>query len=240
MYNIIDSYIFIFKEYCNYILTINTVNININTFIGILVFGVLTSLNPCSISIVPIYLGYIGNSSTVSKNSASVLFFSGFVANFISIGICIIYFAKLYKQVVTNSVFSSGILLIFIGITLLRIISLPTISKNSSSEINYKTGSNLNIFVVGFSSGLVTSACNVPILVTLLAWLSSLDSSIQSLLLAITYILGYSFSIFFASILTSFLSKISIFYRIVSWCISIFGSIVLSTGVFSVCRFLKL
>nr|QUE28662.1 dsbD [Porphyrostromium japonicum] len=236
IYNFIDNYIFLFKEYCNYILTINTINININTFMGILAFGWLTSLNPCSISIIPIYLSYISNKNNSSKSRTNILFFSGFVANFMIICICIIYFAKLYKQTVANSILASGILLVFLGITLLRIVSLPTIFKNPLSQ----SSSEINVFTVGFSSGIVTSACNIPILITLLAWLTSLDNAMQSFLLGTTYLLGYSFSILFASILTSFLSEVNTFHKIISWCASIFGTIILSTGVFSICRFLRL
>lgn len=236
IYNFIDNYIFLFKEYCNYILTINTINININTFMGILAFGWLTSLNPCSISIVPIYLSYIGNKNDTSKNKTNILFFCGFVANFMTICICITYFAKLYKQTVANSILASGVLLVFLGITLLRIISLPTIFKNPLS----KSSSEINVFTVGFSSGIVTSACNIPILITLLTWLTSLDNTMQGFFLGATYLLGYSSSILFASILTGFLNEVNTFHKIISWCSSIFGTIILSTGVFSICRFLKL
>ena len=239
MYNLIDNYIFLFKEYCNYILTINTVHISYNTFIGIFFFGWLTSLNPCSISIVPIYLSYVSFETKKSSNSTTIFFVLGFLMNFVVLGILLIYFGKVYRRLFSNSDLTSGILLVFVGIALLKILPIAGVSNDKIMESDLKFGRNINSILVGFSSGFITSACNAPIVLVLLTWLSSLNSALQSLLLAITYVFGYSLSIFLASLVGKFFSQIRILNQTISWATSFVGSVVLSSGVFSICHFFK-
>lgn len=240
MYNFIDNYIFLFKEYCNYILTINTISITPNTFLGVLVFGWLTSLNPCSIAILPIYFSYTSNQTNISRSTSSFLFISGFITNFMAIGIFILYFARIYKNLFSSSDLTSGILLLFVGMNLLKVLKMSTIFDNNVKKSNFRFNFYLSNFMMGFSSGLITSACNIPILIALLAWLGSLHNSWQSFLLAATYLTGYSLSIMFASILANFLDEIAFFNKVVSWTTSILGSIIVSSGIFSICRFFKL
>nr|QUE28074.1 dsbD [Sahlingia subintegra] len=239
MYNLIDNSIFLFKEYCNYILTINIINIDINTFIGIFIFGVITSLNPCSISIIPIYFTYTNKTEIFNKNK-NMLFIIGYFTNFITIGIFIIYFSKVYRNIVQFSDLTSGILLLFIGITLLKFLPITTVLTEKTILPDFIINNSVNSFIVGFTSGFLTSTCNIPIIITLITWLSSLHNSIISTSLAITYMIGYSMSIVFASALQHFLDEIVIFHRLISWLTSILGAITLSGGIFSICHFFKL
>nr|QUE29610.1 dsbD [Erythrotrichia foliiformis] len=239
MYNFLDNYIFLFKEYCNYILTVHTVTININTFAAIFLFGWLTSLNPCSLSIIPIYISHISNEKETPKVNTSILFILGLFTNFIIIGSLFIYFAQIYKQFVINFNATSGFLLIFIGVNLLQIFPISSLFINKTQAADVKSNGYLNSFTLGFSSGIITSACNIPILVALLTWLSSLNNYIQSISLSITYTLGYCLSIFSASFLTKFLNQLQVFNRITSWTTSVVGAFMLSSGIFSLCHFFQ-
>nr|QUE29373.1 dsbD [Erythrotrichia longistipitata] len=240
MYNLIDNYIFLFKEYCNYILTINTVYISYNTFIGIFFFGWLTSLNPCSISIIPMYLSYVGSETKTSANNNSFFFILGFFINFIVLSLLLTYSGKIYRQLFSNSDLTSGLLLMFVGVTLLKILPAVSISNKKAMKLDIKFSGSINAIAVGFSSAFITSACNIPIVIVLLTWLSSLNNPLQSLLLSITYVSGYSLSIFLASLASNFLSQIRIINQIISWITSLLGSIILSSGVFSICHFFRL
>ena len=240
MYILIDNYVFLFKEYCNYILNINTVEVNFYTFFFIFIFGLLTSLNPCSLSIIPVYLSLINNEEEISNTNNTFLFILGFVINFIMIGGSIIYFGQVYRQFFSRSDLTSGILLIFIGINLLRIIKIPIISTGNQEKSKIKANSYFQTIIVGFSSGVVTSACNIPIVAAFLTWLSSLENIIESFLLLVIYIVGYSTSIFVAYFLNNFLTQVKFFNQVTSWGISFFGCITISTGVFSLCQFFNI
>ena len=240
MYTFIDNYVFLFKEYCNYILNINTVEINFYTFSCVFIFGWLTSLNPCSISIIPVYLSLINSEAKISPISNTFLFILGFFLNFIMIGGSIIYFGQVYRQIFSKSDLTSGTLLIFIGINLLKIIKIPITNITNKKESNIKVNTYFQAIAMGFSSGIVTSACNIPIVVALLTWLSSLGNSIGSLLLLVTYVVGYSTSIFLAYFLNSFLTQVKFFNQITSWGISLVGCITISSGIFSLCQFFNI
>nr|QUE29197.1 dsbD [Erythrotrichia welwitschii] len=241
MNNFLDNYIFLFKEYCNYILAINTVSINPTTFLGIFLFGWLTSLNPCSLSIIPIYLSYINNKTEKSGKKISVLFIVGFFLNFITIGLILIYFGKLYRQFFSSSDLTSGILLVFIGITLLDILPITKFKFIGNTSLDSYIGPDgyLRPITIGFSSGIITSACNIPVVIALLTWVSSLHNIVQAIFLLVIYIIGYSFSIFFVSFLTVFLKEVKLFNQLITLTTSLLGSALLSSGVFSLCRFFK-
>jgi len=117
---------------------------------------------------------------------------------------------------------------------------MTNILTEKSLPTALKINQYINTFFIGFTSGFLTSTCNIPILITLLTWLSSLHNSITSTLLAITYLVGYSMSIILISFLKRFLDKIIMFNYIVSWLTSILGAITLSSGIFSICHFFKL
>nr|YP_010336976.1 cytochrome c biogenesis protein transmembrane region [Madagascaria erythrocladioides]QUE29009.1 dsbD [Madagascaria erythrocladioides]UNJ16561.1 cytochrome c biogenesis protein transmembrane region [Madagascaria erythrocladioides] len=235
MYNFIDNYIFYFKQYCNYFLRLNSIEFNLVTGGVIFMLGILTSLNPCSLSILPLYFSYLLNSKNQNNLINSFYFIIGIFTNFLFIGILAIYVGKLNKNFLETENFFSSIILIMIGLGLLKIIPLNFFQFRESNN-NITTTCSANFFVLGLTSSFTTSACNMPIITALFAWLSSLKDTISIILFLMSYIVGYSLSIIIAFSINKLIEKTNILNTIVSWLSSIIGIITLSNGIFLFCN----
>nr|QUE28821.1 dsbD [Porphyropsis coccinea] len=235
--NIIDNYTFFFKEYCRYLIILKEVDLSFGIMFAFFVIGLLTSLNPCSISIAPIYLSYTTKIKSNQKINFNLFFIIGSSLNFLGMGIISIYVGNLYKNLLANFELTNGLIFILIGMSLLNLIPFDQFSTANRRKINIKNGVSLNSFILGFTSSFITSACNIPIIIVLFSLLSTLENHFHSLLLLCCYFIGYSASIFSLSILTSLVDKIVFFNKIIYWITSLFGIILISNGTVLVCNF---
>nr|QUE29977.1 dsbD [Erythrocladia irregularis] len=238
LYSFIDNYIFYFKEYCRHLLMLQNVKLSFNLIIVVFILGICTSFNPCSISIIPIFFSYITRTKVKDRLAANLCFILGTFTNFIILGESAILIRGSYNQLLTNSNLVTGCALIFIGCTLLNL--FPFDKLVSSRQRQVKSNFIVNSFFMGFSSGLVTSACNIPIIIALLSWLSSFPNQLQSFLFLLVYFFGYSLSIVFISILSNIVDEIVFFNSILSLITSAFGMFMVSNGTFLICKFLNL
>nr|QUE28251.1 hypothetical protein [Pseudoerythrocladia kornmannii] len=213
---------------------------SLNMIIIIFILGILTSLNPCSISIIPIYLSYITNVELEKRILTNIFFILGSCINFLLIGEAAISITSFYNKILVNSDLTTGVALVFIGIVLLRLIPLDIIVQKNQNNSPTKSNFLLSAFFLGSSSGFVTSACNIPVIIALLSWLSIFSNPLQSVFLLLVYFLGYSLSLVFISILSNIMDQIGFLNNILSWITSLFGMFLLSNGIFLICTFIQL
>nr|QCI05289.1 Thiol:disulfide interchange protein [Compsothamnion thuyoides] len=119
LYDIYEVYFYILQQNLYRLLILNISQFNIYVCILMFLFGLITSLSPCFLSIMPLSIAYMNSSKYSKKNNllftlgiANTIFFFSLIINFINIK----YFSHIYKV----PIFSSIILLI-ISLNLLQI-----------------------------------------------------------------------------------------------------------------------
>jgi len=165
--------------------------------------GLIASISPCILSLLPVNLSYIGTREITSRRDALVkagLFVLGVVTMLSVFGLfsswagAILIQFRGYVQIVVGAV------IILMGLILLGIIRLPL----------PQTSFNVGVagpFGVGLTFALVSSPCTSPVMFAVLAAGAATGSSIQSTLAMVCYALGYTAIIFFASLFTSLVKQ---------------------------------
>ena len=198
--------------------------------------GVLTTLTPCSLSTIPLILGYVGGTGVKEPKRAfaySVVFSAGSTVTFVALGII----ATLAGHLINTSShiwhIILGLLLIVMALQLWGIIrvipSTDLVSKNQKRGF-------AGAFVSGLLAGVFSSHCSTPVLVALLAMLADKGNMMWGVLLMLLYSIGHSVLILLAGTSVGLIQKISQNkrYKKVTAIIKIvMGTVILLAGIYN-------
>jgi cytochrome c-type biogenesis protein len=180
--------------------------------------GLIASISPCILSMLPVNLSYIGTREITSCRDAIVKAGS-FVLGVVTIlsllglfsafaGIVLVQFRG-YFQVAIGSV------ILLMGLSLLGIVRLPlpqlirsrvtpSATQPERSLLDTVRSILIGPYGVGVTFALVSSPCTSPIMFGVLAAAAATGSQVQGMLAMVCYALGYSAIIFFASVFAGF------------------------------------
>ena len=180
---------------------------NPSPFTIFLVFsaGLLTSLGPCSLSLLPITIAYIGGTD---KNKFKLISFSaGVIFSLVTLGAISGFLGQIYGQM--PSYFSSivAVIAIIMGLNLLGILKFQFPNGPDLKAIENSIPSFLAPFSIGTTFGLASSPCITPVLATLLAWVSQAKNPTISIIFLFFFGLGQVTPIIIAGATTENLKK---------------------------------
>ncbi len=171
--------------------------------------GVLTSLTPCSLSSIPLVIGYVGGSGAKSTKKAfaySIVFSFGIAVTFVILGIIATSAGKLMGRSSTIWYMILGILMVLMALQTWEIFNfLP--STNLLSK-NRKRGF-IGAFLAGILGGIFSSPCSTPVLIALLAIVAGKGNMMWGILLMLLYSLGHSALVIAAGTSFGFVQKIN-------------------------------
>ncbi|MFN3360077.1 MAG: cytochrome c biogenesis protein CcdA [Pseudanabaenaceae cyanobacterium] len=158
-------------------------------WLPLLVFaaGVLTSFTPCTLSMLPITIGYLGGFSTPRPGRQVLLFVLGFVTILTALGLGAALLGKVYGQTGWGWSLVVGTIAVLMGLSLLEVMPLP---QWNSLPLEKYLPPSLRSYGVGLSFGLASSPCSTPVLATLLAWVTQSQSFFLGSLVLFIYALG--------------------------------------------------
>jgi cytochrome c-type biogenesis protein len=179
--------------------------------------GLVASISPCILSLLPVNLSYIGTREINSRRDA-IIKASAFVLGVVTIlsllglfssfaGFVFVRFRGYFHLLV-------GAIIVLMGLSLAGIITLPLpqnrrlltnspqATDSPSSWITVLRSHMVGPFTVGITFALVSSPCTSPVMVSVLAAGAATGSQLQSTLAMVSYALGYTIIIFLASVFT--------------------------------------
>ncbi len=165
--------------------------------------GLIASISPCILSLLPVNLTYIGTREITSRWDAFVKagsFVLGVVTMLSLLGLFSSFAGAVLIQFRGYIQIIVGIIIILMGLTLLGIIHLPLPQTGLKLPIASPYG-------VGLTFALVSSPCTSPVMFAVLAAGAATGSQIQSTLAMVSYALGYTAVIFLASLFTSLIKQ---------------------------------
>ncbi len=179
--------------------------------------GLIASMSPCSLAMVPIIVGYVGGYSEnkPAKTLMQMLFFVlGTAIVFSIIGIICAISGKVFVSFAGGyfGIILAGIILVM-GLKLVGILDfeLPVIIK----EMPKNNGRNTFLYpiLLGAVFALAGTPCSTPILAGIMAF-ASLSASIgQAILMLFLFSLGQGLILILAGFLTSHLKNMKGFYK---------------------------
>lgn len=174
-----------------------------------LVAGILTSMTPCSLSSVPLIVGYVGGIGEKNTKKAfvySMVFSAGTAVTFVTLGIIATSAGKLMGT--SSSVWNIllGFLMVLMALQTWEIFNfIPSFNLLSKTK---KRGF-IGAFIAGVLGGVFSSPCSTPVLIALLAIVAEKSNMLWGILLMLLYSIGHSFLVMVAGTSVGFVQKIS-------------------------------
>jgi cytochrome c-type biogenesis protein len=202
----------------------------------ILLTGLITSLTPCMLSMLPLTVAYIGGYDNKGKFSSliqSTYFAIGLATTLAILGIVAALLGKVYGQIGTGlPIFVSGIAIIM-GLNLLEIVPLKFPSWDNSNWIKDNFPDSLKSYILGLTFGLIASPCSTPVLITLLAYIANSQNFILGSVFLGSYAMGYVFPLILVGTFTGTLKSLLDLRIITQWINPLSGGVLLVFGIFS-------
>ena len=196
--------------------------------------GLLTSLGPCSLSLLPITIAFLaGFKNNQSPSLRSFNFCSGIVLALVALGSFSGLLGKVYGQV--PSLFSTlvAVLAILMGLNLLGVLRIP-LPKGPDPEIwQQKVPGPLAPISAGLAFGLAASPCTTPVLAVLLGWIAKTGSPAIGIALLSCFGFGQVLPLFLAGTAAASIPKFLALRPFGQWIPPISGTIFVTTGLLS-------
>ena len=202
--------------------------------------GLVTSLTPCMLSMLPITVGYIGGYESEGRLQAAVQsswFALGLATTLAILGIVATSIGKVYGQIGVG--LPIVVSFVAMGLNLLEILPLRFPSLGATDWISDDLPRGLRSYLIGLTFGLVASPCSTPVLATLLTWVGTTQNLILGAGLLVAYAIGYVAPLVIAGTFTASIKKILELRRWSSWINPVSGALLLGFGIFSLLSRLK-
>lgn len=198
--------------------------------------GLLTSMTPCMLSMLPITIGYIGGYEAKSRLSAaaqSTWFALGLATTLAGLGIVAALLGRVYGQVGIGLPIIASIVAIAMGLNLLEALPLQFPSFGGNEWISGDLPPGIRSYLLGLTFGLVASPCSTPVLATLLAWVASTEDLVLGGIFLLFYAAGYVAPLILAGTFTASIKKLLELRQWSSWINPVSGVMLVGFGVFS-------
>jgi cytochrome c-type biogenesis protein len=162
--------------------------------------GLIASVSPCILALLPVNLSYIGTRNITSRGDAFIkagLFVLGNVIILSLFGLASSFAGAVMVEYRGHINVVVGAIILVMGLGLLGLIKIPLPNINVD-------GSNFGPFGVGLTFALVSSPCASPVLFAVLAAAGASGSQLLAVMTMASYAFGYTIIIFLASLLTGF------------------------------------
>lgn len=198
--------------------------------------GILSFLSPCSLSMMPGYLGYLAGLKVDEENEKgqsssivikAIMFTLGFSVIFILMGLSI---TAVGKFIITNKLLFNkiaGIIVIFFGIYTMGIFKMSILkSQKKFIKIDWRKR-NFGPFLLGIAFGTGWTPCIGPILSSILLYAGNFDSLNKGIILLVFYSLGLAIPFILCAVLINVSNELFINLKKHGKVISIISGILL-------------
>ncbi len=196
--------------------------------------GLLTSLGPCSLSLLPITVAYLaGFKNEQSPLQRTISFCSGIVISLVILGSLSGFLGKIYGQLPGFFSIFISFLAIIMGLNLLGIVKFSLPSGPDPEIWKNHVPTSLAPVSAGLAFGLASSPCTTPILAVLLAWVAKQGNPLNGIIFLGIFAIGQIVPLLIAGTFAASIPKLLSFRPIGKWVPPISGVILLTVGVLS-------
>ncbi|MFH0935559.1 MAG: cytochrome c biogenesis protein CcdA [Candidatus Omnitrophota bacterium] len=178
-------------------------NLSVNPADFLLAFfgGMLVSFTPCVYPLIPVSAGFIGIRSAGSRLKGlalSLVYVAGIAVTYSALGLIASLAGTFFGRISSSpaAYITAGAVIIFFalfmsGLFALRLPAIPGFSGGNKNGY-------LAVFLLGLTSGLITSPCLTPVLGSILAYLAAKKNLVYGVLLLFSFAYGMGFILIIA------------------------------------------
>jgi len=204
------------------------------TIVIVFISGLLTSLGPCSLSLLPVTIAYL---SGFNKNQnpfyKSLIFCSGIVLALVILGMLSGILGTIYGKLPSGIGLIVPLITILMGLNLLGIYKIRLPSGPSIDSWEGKLSGPIAPLAAGMTFGLAASPCTTPVLAVLLAWIAENGRPASGIILLTCFGLGQVIPLLLAGTTAASIPRILSIRAISQWIPALCGAFFLSTGLLS-------
>jgi len=207
------------------------------TFALVFGAGLLTSLGPCSLSLLPVSLAYLAGFGTEDSEAAprspwqrSFGFCFGVVAALVLLGTASALLGSLYGQTPEGISVLVALLAVLMGLNLLGIVPLRLPAGPDPERWRKRVPPLLAPLAAGLAFGLAASPCTTPVLAVLLAWIAETGRPLLGMALLACFGSGQVLPLLLAGTLAASLPKLLALRSVSRWVPPISGAVLVALG----------
>lgn len=236
MFDTLQTQLYEIAQYANTLVKTQLTQLSWVSVGIIFLAGLLTSLTPCMLSMLPITIGYIGGYETQNRLQAaaqSAWFALGLATTLAGLGIVATVVGQVYGQIGIGLPIIVSIVAILMGLNLLEALPIPLPAFDTMGWIPKNIPNGVRSYFLGLTFGLVASPCSTPVLATLLAWVSTSKDWVLGGVLLLAYAAGYVAPLVLAGTFTASIKKLLSLRQWSGWITPVSGALLVGFGVFS-------
>ncbi len=196
--------------------------------------GLLTSLGPCSLSLLPITVAYLAGFKNKQKPlQKTISFCGGIVVSLVILGSLSGFLGKIYGQLPGFFSIIISLLAIVMGFNLLGLLKFSLPSGPDPEIWTSKVPPSFAPVSAGLAFGLASSPCTTPVLAVLLAWVAKQGNPLSGTIFLASFAVGQIVPLFIAGTFAASIPKLLSLRPIGKWVPPISGVILLSVGLVS-------
>lgn len=199
--------------------------------------GILTSIGPCNVAMIPLVVGYVGGSRDLPRARAftlSLTFAVGLALTFMLLGVTAALIGGLIGASITWWYYLVAFVCFVIGLNMLGLIHLETPLWLGGLRERVTLKGAPGALALGLVSGLVASQCATPVLAAILTYVMAKGALLYGAALLFVYALGRGVPIVLAGTFTGVLKTLQSFGRYNELLEKIAGAVVIAVGLYFV------
>ncbi len=146
--------------------------------------GILTSISPCNVAMIPLIIGYVGGSQQLSRQRCFVLsltFAIGLAITFMLLGVFAALIGGMFGGTSRVWFYIVAGVCVLIGLNMLGLIPLPELYWLSDLRSRIALKGIGGALALGLVSGLIASQCATPVIAAILTYVMAAQNTIVRL-----------------------------------------------------------
>jgi len=198
--------------------------------------GIVTSIGPCNVAMIPLVIGYVGGSHNLSRGRSlalSLTFAVGLAITFMLLGVVASLVGGLIGGTSRVWYYVVAVVCLLIGLSMLGAFHLPEVPGVGRLRERIRLRGLPGALALGLVSGLVASQCATPVLAAILTYVMSQEGAlVYGAALLFLYALGRGVPIVLAGTFTGALKQFQALGRWSSVIERVSGVIIIGVGLY--------